>query len=124
VVLQDESWAFLCSLPDKAHKLNQEITATEVYISHLPAYTSFLISSRIIHANCILMSTSFDLHKTMPLVPKHTRIPTQHCTLTHFPSQLASATCNCIIMLMFQMLIHFQLAAMAPKGSIKGRGEG
>ena len=73
VVLQDEGWAVLCSLTNKTHKLNQEIAGTRVYISLLPAYTSFLFSSRIIHTDSILISTSRDLHKTKPLIPKHTR---------------------------------------------------
>ena len=73
VVLQDEGWAVLCSLTNKTHKLNQEIAGTRVYISRLPAYTSILFSSRIIHTDSILISTSRDLHKTTPLVPKHTQ---------------------------------------------------
>jgi len=73
VVLKDEGWAVLCSLTNKPHKLNQEIAGTRVYISLLPAYTSFLVSSRIIHTDSILISTSHDLHKTTPLVAEHTQ---------------------------------------------------
>jgi len=73
VVLHDECWAVWCSLTNKTHKMNQEIAGTGVYISCLPAYTSFLFSSRIRHTDSILLSTSRDLHKTTPLVPKHTR---------------------------------------------------
>jgi hypothetical protein len=73
VVLQDKGWAVLCSLTNNTHKLNQEIAGTRVYISVLPAYTSFLFSSRIIHTDSILLSTSRDLHKTTPLIPKHTQ---------------------------------------------------
>jgi len=75
VDLQDEGWAVLCSLTNKTHKLNQEIAGTRVCISHLPGYTSFHCSSRIIHTDCILISISRDLHKTTPLVPQHTRYP-------------------------------------------------
>ena len=73
LVLQDKGWAVLCSLTNKTHKLNQEIAGTRVYISLLPTYTSFPFSSRIKHTDSILISTSRDLQKTTPLVPKHTR---------------------------------------------------
>jgi hypothetical protein len=72
VVLQDECWAVLCSLTNKAHILNEEIAGTRVYISLLPAYTSILFSSRIIPNDRILISTSHDLPKTTPLIPKYT----------------------------------------------------
>jgi len=73
VVLQDQGWGVLCLLTNKTAKLNQEIAGTRVYISRLPAYTSILFSSGMIHTDSILISTSRDLHKTTPLVPKHTR---------------------------------------------------
>ena len=72
-IVQDEGWAVLCWLTNKTRKLNQEIAGTRVYRSLLPVYTSFLFSSCIIHTDSILISTSRDLHKTMPLIPKHTR---------------------------------------------------
>ena len=82
VVLQDDGWAIWTLLTNKTRKLNQEIAHTRVYISLLPAYTSFPISSRIIHTNSILISTSCDLYKSMPLDPKHARLPTQLCTFS------------------------------------------
>jgi len=82
VDVQDEGWAVMCSLTNKTHKLNQDITRTQVYISLLPAYTSFLFSARGIHTDRILISTSHDLPKTMPLVPTH---PITYTTL-YFPS--------------------------------------
>ena len=72
MVLQDEDWAVLCLLTNKAHKLNQEIAGTQAYISLVPAYTSFLFSFCIIPTDTILILTSHDLHNTAPLVPKHT----------------------------------------------------
>jgi hypothetical protein len=72
VVLQDEGRAVLCLLTNKTYMLNQEIAGTRVYISLFPLYTSFLFSLHIIHTDSILISTSRDLHKTMPLVPIHT----------------------------------------------------
>ena len=73
VVVQGEGWAVVFSLTNKTHKLNKEIAGTQVYISLLPVCTFFLFSSRIIHTDSILILTSRDLHKTTPLVPKHTR---------------------------------------------------
>jgi hypothetical protein len=72
VVLQDEGWAVLCLLTNETYKLNQEPAGTQVYISLLSAYTSFLFSSCIIHTNSTLIWTSRDFQKTTPLVPKHT----------------------------------------------------
>jgi hypothetical protein len=72
VVLQDAGWAVLCSLTNKTDKLNKEIAGTQVYISLLPAYTAFLFSSRIIHTDSILISTSRELQQTTPLIPNHT----------------------------------------------------
>jgi hypothetical protein len=73
VVVQDEGWAVLCSLTKGTQDMNQ-IAATRVYISLLPAFTSILFSSRIYHTASILKSRdTCDLHKTTPLVPKHTR---------------------------------------------------
>jgi hypothetical protein len=69
MVLQNEGWAVLCLLTNKTRKMQQEIAGTRVNISILPAYTSFAFSSRIIHTNTILISTSRNLHKTTPLVP-------------------------------------------------------
>jgi len=85
VALQDEGWAVLCSLTNKSHNLNQEIAGTQVYISLLPAYTSFLCSCPIIHSDRILISTSRALHKTTPPIPKHTRLP-QNLVLSLWPS--------------------------------------
>jgi hypothetical protein len=73
VVLQNEGWAILCSLTNKTEKLNLEIAGTRVYLSLNPANTSFLFSSRSIHTDSILISTSLDLPKTTPLVAKHPR---------------------------------------------------
>jgi hypothetical protein len=72
VVLHKEGWAVLYSLTNKTHKLNQDITATRVYVSILPVYTSIFFSSCIIHTDSILIPTSHDLQKTTPLIPKHT----------------------------------------------------
>jgi len=44
-------------------------------------------------------------------------------TTLYVHSGLPSATFNCIIMVTPWMWIHFQLAAMAPKGSRKGKGK-
>ena len=73
VVVQDAGWAGLCSLTNETQDMNQ-IAGTRVYISLLPAFTSILFSSGICHTACILNSLdTCDLHKTTPLVPKHTR---------------------------------------------------
>jgi len=45
------------------------------------------------------------------------------CTTLYVFSRLPSATFKCIIMLMPWMQIHFQLTAMAPKGSRKWKGK-
>jgi hypothetical protein len=60
------------------------------------------------------------LHKTTPLVPKHTQ---ETYKTLYVPSGRASATCNCIIMVMPRMLIDFRLTAMAPKASRRGMGK-
>jgi hypothetical protein len=73
VVQQDEGWAVLCSLTNKTQNLNEEIAGAQVYISLLPAYTSVLCFSRMIHTDSILISTSRELQKISPLVPKHNR---------------------------------------------------
>jgi len=123
VVLQDEGWAVLCSLTNKTHKLNQEITGTQVCITLLPAYTSFLYSTSTIHTDSILILTLRNVHKTTPLIPKHTRQPTELCTLPLFPAGLPSTICNCTTMLTFRKSIHFQLAAVSPKGISRGKGK-
>jgi len=69
VVLHDERCAVLCLITNKTHKLKQEIAGTRVFISLLPAYTSLLCSSRIMHTDSILIPTSRHLHNTTPLVP-------------------------------------------------------
>jgi hypothetical protein len=63
VVMADEGWVILCSLPTKwripiekiiSHQLNHDIGRTQEYISTLTAYTSFLLSFPIVHPNSIL----------------------------------------------------------------------
>jgi hypothetical protein len=72
VRLQDEDWAILGSLTNEAQDLNQ-IIRSRVYISLLPTFTCILFSSLIYHTASILKSLDTrDLHKTMPLIPKHT----------------------------------------------------
>jgi len=63
VVLPDEGSAVLSSLTNKTNKFTQEIAGTRVYISLLPAYTSFLFSSCIIQTSSILISTSREWYK-------------------------------------------------------------
>jgi len=70
---QDEHWAVLCSLTNKTHQLNQEIAGMQVYVSLVPANTSYLFSFRNMHTASILISTLRRLHKTTPLIPKHTQ---------------------------------------------------
>jgi hypothetical protein len=73
LVVQDEGWASLCSLTSETQNMNQ-IAGTGVYISLLPAFTFILFSSRIYRTASILDSLDTrDLHKTSPLIPKHTR---------------------------------------------------
>jgi len=130
VVAQDEGLAVFCDI-------NQQ---TAGYESNRRNSTLYIPSSRV-HCDSLFfppkppfccrpvlntppasgtISTSRDLHKTTPLVPKH---PTTYTTLD-FHSEPPCATFNCIIMLMPRMSIHFQLAAMAPNGSCKGEGKG
>jgi hypothetical protein len=73
VNLQDEAWAVLYSLTNTMQKLNQEMAGTREYISLLPTYTPLVCFSQIVYNANILVSTLHDLHKTKPLVPKHTR---------------------------------------------------
>jgi len=100
VVEQDQCWAVLCWLTNKTQDINQ-IAATGVYNSRLPAYTSILFSSRIQHTgsilNCIditwLAQVNASRSKTHPIT----------YTTLYGPSVVASATCYCIMMLMPQM---------------------
>jgi len=89
VVVQDDGWAVLCALTQKTQDMNQ-ITGTGVYISCLHLHSlffpptppfSFLPIWNTPPASWTI-STSRDLHRTMPLVPKHSQSPTQLCTLT------------------------------------------
>ena len=80
VVMDDQGWAMLCTLTNIQHKSNEAHGRTEGYISLLPTFISVLFSSWSIHTTSILISTSRDLHNTTPVVPKHTREPTQLCT--------------------------------------------
>jgi hypothetical protein len=70
--VQEQGWAILCSLTNKTQDMNQT-AGTEVFISLLPAFTSILFCSRVIHTNSTLNSISREWHKTPPLVPKRTR---------------------------------------------------
>jgi hypothetical protein len=72
VVVHDDYLAVLCSITNKTQDMKQ-ITETRVYISLLPAFTSILSSSHIIYTDSILNSTLHNLHKTQPLVLKHTQ---------------------------------------------------
>jgi len=103
------------------NKLNQEITGSRVYISHLPAYTSILCSSHTKDTTSILNYPNImwlaqniaSCSETHPIIS----------TTLYVPSGLPSTTCNCIITLMPRMLVHFQLTVMAPKGRCKGKGK-
>jgi len=110
VVVHDEGWAVCVRWPTKrriwiksiiSHTLKEGITRTRVYISFLPAYSSFLFSSGIIHTSIILNK----LHIMWLAQNNASRSKTHPITYTtlYFPSGLPSATCNCIIMFTLRM---------------------
>jgi len=72
VVLHGHSGAILSSLTNNSHQLNDEMARRRVNLSGLPSENSFPCASSSIHMGSILMSTSCDLHNSMPPVPKHT----------------------------------------------------
>ena len=108
---ESKSW-YLTSWTKKSPELKN------IYIL-LPAYTSFLYSSCDIHTISILRylhitwleQNNATCSKTHPIT----------CTTLFFPSGLSAATWNCIIMLTLLTQIHFQLTAIAPNCSRKGK---
>jgi len=83
------------------NKVNQEIAGTRVYISHLPALTSILFSSRIKHTAWILIS----LHNMWHAQNNASHSTTHQITYKtlYIPSKVPCVTFNCIIMLTGQV---------------------
>ena len=86
----------------------------------LPACTSILFSSHIKHTASILNYLDI-MWLAQNNASRSTTHPITYTTL-YIHCGLPSATFNCIIILMSPMEIHFHLAAMAPTGSRKGKG--
>jgi hypothetical protein len=116
VGMKDEGWAIIYSLANTTQNMNQT-AGTRVYISLLLAYTSVPFSSCISHNASIL--NSLDITCLAQNTASHSKTQPITYTNLYIPSVMVSATCNCIIMLMPRMLIHFQLTETAPKGSRK-----
>jgi len=72
--------ADLWSINNKTRDIDQ-IAGTRVYITNLPAYTSIRFSQVFnTPPASSTLSISHHLHNTIPLVPNHTRYPTQPFT--------------------------------------------
>ena len=122
VVRQDEGCAVLFSLTNKTHKLNFEPRNRHNSRIYIPSFHRHLLSLFLPYYT---HEHYPDLNTTRLAQNIASRFKTHPITYTtlYVHSELPFATFDCIIMLMPWIQIHFQLAAMAPKGSHKEKGK-
>jgi hypothetical protein len=90
VVLQDDGWAVLCSWTNKISWTKKSLELEYIYPIFPPSPPFCFPPVLNTPPGSWTLSTARDLHKTTPLISKHTRQPTQLCmfSLGFLPLQL------------------------------------